>query len=240
MHVAMTAIFDPSTVPDGYSFEKVKEFIQSRLHLVPPFRRRVVEVPFRLNHDLGRGPGLRPRLPHPPDRDPEPGWPPRARRPRRADRQHAARPQPSPVGAVRGGGPGRGQHRRRHQDAPLRGGRRVRRRADGQPVRLRPGGSGDRAPEPREPEPIPSDLGSSATLSPRVPASSASSPCSGPRRTVGTLVSRRRDPEASVGAVPLTAPPTPWNNAIPPPADELHPPEPRRRGATSRTTWAAP
>ena len=52
MHVAMTAIFDPSTVPDGYSFEKVKDFIQSRLHLVPPFRRRVVEVPFRLNHPI--------------------------------------------------------------------------------------------------------------------------------------------------------------------------------------------
>ena len=48
----MTAIFDPSTMPDGYSFEKVKEFIQSRLHLVPPFRRRVVEVPFRLNHPI--------------------------------------------------------------------------------------------------------------------------------------------------------------------------------------------
>jgi WS/DGAT/MGAT family acyltransferase len=35
-------------------------------------------------------------------------------------------------------------------------------------------------------------------------------------RTVGTLVNRRRDPEAHVGAVPLTAPPTPWNRAITP------------------------
>ena len=51
-HVAMTAVFDPSTVPGGYSFDKVKDFIASRLHLVPPFRRRVVQVPFRLNHPI--------------------------------------------------------------------------------------------------------------------------------------------------------------------------------------------
>jgi diacylglycerol O-acyltransferase / wax synthase len=52
MHVALTAVFDPSTMPGGYSFERVKEFIASRLHLVPPFRRRVVEVPFRLGHPI--------------------------------------------------------------------------------------------------------------------------------------------------------------------------------------------
>ncbi|HVF32682.1 MAG TPA: wax ester/triacylglycerol synthase family O-acyltransferase [Acidimicrobiales bacterium] len=52
MHVASTAIFDPSTVPGGYSFEKVKELVASRLHLLPPFRRRLVEVPFQLHHPL--------------------------------------------------------------------------------------------------------------------------------------------------------------------------------------------
>jgi WS/DGAT/MGAT family acyltransferase len=52
MHVASTAIFDPSTVPGGYSFEKVKELVDSRLHLLPPFRRRLVEVPFQLHHPL--------------------------------------------------------------------------------------------------------------------------------------------------------------------------------------------
>jgi len=52
MHVAMTAVFDPSTMPGGYSFEKVKEFIGNRVHLIPPFHRRLVEVPFRLNHPL--------------------------------------------------------------------------------------------------------------------------------------------------------------------------------------------
>ena len=52
MHVAMTAIFDPSTMEGGYEFSKIKSFIESRLHLVPPFRRRIVEVPFRLNHPI--------------------------------------------------------------------------------------------------------------------------------------------------------------------------------------------
>jgi len=52
LHVASTAVFDPSTVPGGYSFEKVLELIDSRLHLLPPFRRRLVEVPFQLHHPL--------------------------------------------------------------------------------------------------------------------------------------------------------------------------------------------
>src|SRR2546429_1630772 len=52
LHVASTAVFDPSAVPGGYSFEKVLALIDSRLHLLPPFRRRLVEVPFQLHHPL--------------------------------------------------------------------------------------------------------------------------------------------------------------------------------------------
>ena len=52
MHVASTAIFDPSTVEGGYSFDKVKEMVEARLHLLPPFRRRLVNVPFDLHHPL--------------------------------------------------------------------------------------------------------------------------------------------------------------------------------------------
>jgi WS/DGAT/MGAT family acyltransferase len=52
MHVAATAVFDPSTVPGGYSFEKVRELVESRLHLLPPFRRRLLTVPFALHHPL--------------------------------------------------------------------------------------------------------------------------------------------------------------------------------------------
>lgn len=52
MHVAMVGIYDVSTMPGGYSFEKFREHIRSRLHLVPPFRRRLVEVPFQFHHPV--------------------------------------------------------------------------------------------------------------------------------------------------------------------------------------------
>src|SRR5262245_66465741 len=52
MHVTLCAVLDPSAMPGGYSFRTVKDHIESRLHLVPPFRRRLVPVPLRLHHPL--------------------------------------------------------------------------------------------------------------------------------------------------------------------------------------------
>lgn len=52
MHVAMMAVLDPSQMPGGYSFERVTALIESRIHLVPPMRRRLLEVPFSLHHPL--------------------------------------------------------------------------------------------------------------------------------------------------------------------------------------------
>ncbi len=52
MHVALTLVFDPSTVPGGYSFERMKAAIGRRIPLAPVFRRRLVEVPFRLGHPV--------------------------------------------------------------------------------------------------------------------------------------------------------------------------------------------
>jgi WS/DGAT/MGAT family acyltransferase len=52
MHVAMAMVLDPSTMPDGYSFDTIKAFIRSRLHLVPLFHRRLVQVPFGLHHPV--------------------------------------------------------------------------------------------------------------------------------------------------------------------------------------------
>ena len=52
LHVSAVMIFDPSTIPGGYSFEKVRAFIESRLHVVPQFRRRLVQVPFNLSHPV--------------------------------------------------------------------------------------------------------------------------------------------------------------------------------------------
>jgi diacylglycerol O-acyltransferase len=50
MHVSMAAVFDPSTVPGGYSFEKLRNLVGSRLAVTSVFRRRLVEVPLRLGH----------------------------------------------------------------------------------------------------------------------------------------------------------------------------------------------
>src|SRR4051794_4804091 len=52
LHVGAVMIFDPSTMAGGYSFDKVKDFIRGRLHLVPQFRRRLAAVPFNLHHPV--------------------------------------------------------------------------------------------------------------------------------------------------------------------------------------------
>lgn len=52
MHVALCAVLDPSTVPGGYTFEKMRAFLDSRVPLVKEFHRVVAEVPFRLNHPV--------------------------------------------------------------------------------------------------------------------------------------------------------------------------------------------
>ena len=52
MHVSMVGIYDVSTMAGGYSFEKMRQHIADRLHLVPPFHRRLVEVPFQFHHPV--------------------------------------------------------------------------------------------------------------------------------------------------------------------------------------------
>jgi WS/DGAT/MGAT family acyltransferase len=52
MHVGSTVILDPSTMPGGYSFEAVRSLVERRLPLLPPFRRRLVEVPFGFHHPV--------------------------------------------------------------------------------------------------------------------------------------------------------------------------------------------
>lgn len=52
MHVAMTGIYDVSSMTGGYKFETVKEHIRARLQLVPQFTRRLVKVPFNLHHPV--------------------------------------------------------------------------------------------------------------------------------------------------------------------------------------------
>ncbi|HVM52122.1 MAG TPA: wax ester/triacylglycerol synthase family O-acyltransferase [Acidimicrobiales bacterium] len=52
MHVASTVVYDPSSLQGDWDAERVKEEIDRRLHLVPPFRRRLKEIPFQLHHPL--------------------------------------------------------------------------------------------------------------------------------------------------------------------------------------------
>jgi diacylglycerol O-acyltransferase / wax synthase len=52
MHIGLCLVFDPSTVPGGYSFDRMKRSIEARLPSAPVFRRRLVEVPFRLGHPV--------------------------------------------------------------------------------------------------------------------------------------------------------------------------------------------
>jgi diacylglycerol O-acyltransferase / wax synthase len=49
MHVAGLTVLDPSTRSDGrLRFEDVEAVVASRLHMVPRFRQRVIDVPFHL------------------------------------------------------------------------------------------------------------------------------------------------------------------------------------------------
>ncbi len=53
MHVGSALVLDPSTAPGGrLSRDDVAVFLERRLHLAPPFRRRVVQTPLRLDHPV--------------------------------------------------------------------------------------------------------------------------------------------------------------------------------------------
>jgi WS/DGAT/MGAT family acyltransferase len=50
-HVSALGIYDPSTTPAGrLTLDAVHDLVATRLHLLPPFHWRLVEVPFGLDH----------------------------------------------------------------------------------------------------------------------------------------------------------------------------------------------
>ena len=51
MHVMGVAILDPTGV-EGFDAERVRDHILERLPLIPPFRRRLVDVPFGLHYPI--------------------------------------------------------------------------------------------------------------------------------------------------------------------------------------------
>ncbi len=50
MHTVGTTIVDPTTAVGGFSIERLQRSIEARLHLLPPFRQRLLPVPFGLGH----------------------------------------------------------------------------------------------------------------------------------------------------------------------------------------------
>ena len=50
MEIAYACVFDPSTRPGGYSFERVAAVLETRIPTLQPFRRRLMPVPLGLDH----------------------------------------------------------------------------------------------------------------------------------------------------------------------------------------------
>jgi WS/DGAT/MGAT family acyltransferase len=222
LHVAIAAVIDTSTMSTPYSFEHLKAFVARRLMSDAAFRRRVVEVPFGLNHPIWvEDPHL--------DLDyhvrrhvlPDPGGPreltdltgtivgvPLDR----------ARPLWE-IHVVEGLHDGNvaliGKIHHAAVDG-VSGAELFVHLFDLTPVPADAAG-GDEAP-PVPPERIPSDveLVGHALLSQARRTMSLPGLVGRTVRTVSQLVSRHRDPDAVVGAVPLRAPRTPWSAAITP------------------------
>jgi diacylglycerol O-acyltransferase / wax synthase len=52
MHVASLIVVDGASRPGGLTFEQVRALYESRLDEAPPFRRRLLQVPFGIHHPL--------------------------------------------------------------------------------------------------------------------------------------------------------------------------------------------
>jgi diacylglycerol O-acyltransferase / wax synthase len=52
MHTMGTMILDPSEVPGGFGYPQVVDTIEARIHRIPPFRQRLLEIPLGLGHPL--------------------------------------------------------------------------------------------------------------------------------------------------------------------------------------------
>ncbi len=50
LHVTGLLVVDPSTALGGFSFAQLRQHVEGRLDLIPMLRRRVVEVPFSIDH----------------------------------------------------------------------------------------------------------------------------------------------------------------------------------------------
>jgi diacylglycerol O-acyltransferase len=220
LHVAMLAVVDTSTMREPYRFDRLKEFVANRLLGLPTARRRAVHVPFRLNHpvwvedpDLDVDYHIRRHV-----------LPPPGGRAELADLAGSLagvaldRSRPLwEIHVIEGlSDPGCVALLGKIHHCAVDG-------VSGAELfvhlfDLTPDGDGVAPADPVAPERIPSELElvthalwSQAKRTVELPALMSRT-----ARTLGHLVRRHRDSDAAVGAVPLTAPRTPWNGAITP------------------------
>ncbi len=52
MHTFKVAILDPSTDPEGWSFDRYYQDFSERIHLIPMFRWKYAPSPLGLNHPM--------------------------------------------------------------------------------------------------------------------------------------------------------------------------------------------
>src|SRR5215510_6914863 len=52
LHVCGLIVLDPSTMPEPYSFESFRDEIDSRVHDVAAFTRKLRKVPLKLDHPI--------------------------------------------------------------------------------------------------------------------------------------------------------------------------------------------
>lgn len=52
MHVSGVMVLDPSTAPNGYSFDRLRDAFASRIHLAPQFTWKLLEVPLGLDNPV--------------------------------------------------------------------------------------------------------------------------------------------------------------------------------------------
>ena len=52
LHVTGVVLLDPSTAPDGLSYKRLRRHLAARLHLLPAFRQRLIEVPLGIDHPV--------------------------------------------------------------------------------------------------------------------------------------------------------------------------------------------
>ncbi|MFY9587262.1 MAG: wax ester/triacylglycerol synthase domain-containing protein, partial [Actinomycetota bacterium] len=52
MHTLKIGVIDPGGVEGGYTFDRFRQELEKRLHLLPPFRRRVVDIPRGIHHPV--------------------------------------------------------------------------------------------------------------------------------------------------------------------------------------------